>query len=110
MNIGRWWRELWARLGPRRQLVVVESDSLPGSMPRRDLVLARDGDEAWCVGMYCPCGCGDVIELLVIPEAQPRWDIQIDAKGRPTLFPSVWLQTGCRSHFWLLAGRVKWCN
>jgi len=27
-------------------------------MPRRDLVLAREDDEDWCVGMRCPCGCG----------------------------------------------------
>lgn len=108
-QIKRWWRKTWALLGPRRRLRIVEGDSLPSRMPRRDIVLARDDGEDWCVGMRCPCGCGHVIELLVVAEAKPRWDIVIDAMGRPTLSPSVWLQKGCRSHFWLRNGRVDWC-
>lgn len=104
----RWLRRILARLAPPRRLRVVESDSLPERLPWRDVVLARDGDEDWCVGMRCPCGCGRTIELLVIPEAKPRWDISVDRKRRPSLSPSVWLQKGCRSHFWLKAGRVQW--
>lgn len=110
MTPRQWWRQTWARLAPRRRLRIVEGDSLPAQLPRRDLVLARDADEDWCVGMRCPCGCGRVIELLVIPEAKPRWDLTVDAKGRPTLSPSVWLQKGCKSHFWLRDGRVQWCS
>ncbi|WP_335339444.1 DUF6527 family protein [Bradyrhizobium sp. CCGE-LA001] len=50
------------------------------------------------------------IELLVVPEAKPRWDVSIDVKQRPSLKPSVWVQRGCRSHFWLKGGRVQWCE
>lgn len=110
MRLARWWRDVWARLGPRRRLVVVDGDSLPLRMPRCDLVLARDEGEDWCVGMRCPCGCGDTIELLVIREATPRWDIAVNDDGRPSLSPSVWRQTGCRSHFWVRHGRVYWCD
>src|ERR1700677_3223757 len=99
MSFARWLRNVQARVAPRRRLQIVEGDSLPAHLPRRDLVLARDGDEDWCVGMRCPCGCGSVIELLVIPEAKPRWNLNVDAKGRPSLSPSVWVQRGCRSHF-----------
>ena len=108
-KIMRWWREIWAQLGPYRGLRIIEGDSLPSKLPMRDLVLARDDGEDWCVGMRCPCGCGHVIELLVVAEAKPRWDLSVDAKGRPTLTPSVWLKTGCRSHFWIRGGRVHWC-
>lgn len=108
-KIKRLWRNAWARIGPRLRLRIIKGDSLPFCMPRRDLVLARDDGEDWCVGMRCPCGCGLVIELLVVAEAKPRWDIAVDTKGRPTLSPSVWLQKGCRSHFWLRNGRVHWC-
>ena len=110
MTLARWWRDAWARFGPRRRLIVVKGDSLPKAMPRRDLVLACDDGEDWCVGMRCPCGCGDVIELLVIAEAKPRWDAAVDQRGRPSLSPSVWRQKGCRSHFWLRHGRVEWCD
>ena len=110
IDVRKWWRDTWARLGPARRLVVIEGDSLPKSMPRRNLVLARDDGEDWCVGMRCPCGCGDVIELLVIDEAKPRWDISADQKGRPSLYPSVWRKTGCQSHFWVRRGRIEWCD
>lgn len=108
-RITRWWRDLWARLGPCRGLLIIDGDSLPPQLPKRDLVLARDDGEDWCVGMRCPCGCGHVIELLIVAEAKPRWDVSVDAKGRPTLTPSVWLKKGCRSHFWIRGGRVHWC-
>lgn len=110
MNIRRWSRNAWARVAPRRRLLVIEGDSLPKDIPRRNVILARDEGEDWCVGLRCPCGCRDVIELLVVPEAKPRWDIRIDRKSLPTLSPSVWHQKGCRSHFWLRSGRVEWCD
>jgi hypothetical protein len=106
----KWLRRVRDKFGPRRDLQVVEGDSLPERLPRRNLVLAREGDEDWCVGMRCPCGCGQTIELLLIQEAKPRWDLLVDWSGRPSLKPSVWLQTGCRSHFWLRRGRVEWCD
>lgn len=110
MTLTRWLRRTLEWLAPPRRLRIVESDSLPRRLPWRDLALARDGVEDWCVGMRCPCGCGRTIELLVIAEAEPRWDISVDSKRRPSLSPSVWLQKGCRSHFWLKAGRVRWCD
>lgn len=110
MNIKRWWRNIWARVAPPRRLQVIKGDSLPMRLPRRNLILARDDGEDWCVGMRCPCGCGHAIELLVIPEAKPRWDVSVDKMERPSLSPSVWLRTGCHSHFWLRSGRIRWCD
>ena len=108
-KIARWWRDCWARISPRRRVLIVEGDSLPERLPLRDLILIRDDGEDWCVGMRCPCGCGDVIELLVVAEAKPRWNVMVDARGYPSLSPSVWRQKGCRSHFWLRHGRISWC-
>lgn len=105
-----WWRRLKAAILPARRLRVVEGDSLPDCLPIRDVVLARDEDEDWCAGMRCPCGCGQKIELLLIKGVAPRWDLRLDAKGRPSLKPSIWLKSGCRSHFWLSSGRVRWCE
>jgi len=105
-----WWRRFKALALPPRRLKVVEGDSLPPQLPRRNIVLARDGDEDWCVGMRCPCGCGRPIELLVAQGIAPRWDICVDDCGRPSMKPSIFLQSGCRSHFWLTRGRIRWCD
>ncbi|WP_327123493.1 DUF6527 family protein [Pseudomonas viridiflava] len=77
----------------------------PGS---NTLVLTRDGDEDWCIGFRCPCGCGRTIELMLIQEAEPRWGYSLDSAGKPSLHPSIWLNNGCRSHFWLRHGRIHW--
>lgn len=40
MRLARWFRRNWARIAPRRKLRIIEGDSLPARLPRRDLVLA----------------------------------------------------------------------
>ena len=105
-----WLKCFWLSITSTRCIRIIAGDSLPESLPERDLVLARDQGEDWCVGMKCPCGCGDAIELLLIREAKPRWDLTIDRLGRPSLFPSVWRRHGCHSHFWLRKGKVEWCK
>lgn len=110
MRTPLWWRRLKARILPPRRLHIVEGDSLPDRIPFRDAVLAREDEEDWCVGMRCPCGCGQKIELLLIHGVAPRWDLTVDAKGLPSLKPSIWLKNRCRSHFWLKRGRIHWCD
>jgi len=110
MKLLRKWLRLIDRALPTRRLTIVKGDSLPSTLPRRNLVLAQDEDGDWCVGMRCPCGCGYAIELMLIREVTPRWDLSVDAIGRPTIYPSVWLQRGCWSHFWLRGGRIQWCD
>lgn len=105
-----WWRRLVAVLTPRRRLQVFEGDTLPARLPPLKLALAREDDEEWCIGMHCPCGCGQRLELMVLRGVKPRWDFRLNSKGHVTLHPSVWLSTGCRSHFWLRDGKVIWCE
>ena len=110
MKLRRWWQNVQESIRPRRRMRVIDSDMLPSILPRRDLIVTREDQEDWSIGMYCPCGCGETIELLVVPEAQSSWSFSIDYRGRPSLSPSVWRRTGCRSHFWLREGRVIWCD
>lgn len=105
-----WWRRFVARFAPRRSLKIVEGDMLPAKLPRRDLVLARDGAEDWSVGLRCPCGCGERLEMLLLKGVKPRWDVSVDRQGYVSLHPSVWLQKGCKSHFWVRSGRIIWCE
>lgn len=102
-----WLRSLLA--DSRRKVMFIEGDELPAELPPRDLLVAREGDTLWAAGLRCPCGCGRRLELMLLPQVKPRWDLMVDARGRPSLHPSVWVKDGCRSHFWLRQGRVEWC-
>lgn len=107
-NLWRWWLRVKEGLLPARRVVIVDGDESPANLPIRSLVLLRDGDEDWSVTMRCPCGCGQRIELPLLPEVRPRWSLRVDRRSRPTLHPSVWLKEGCRSHFLVRAGKVIW--
>lgn len=85
-------------------------DTLPSAIPPGRLMHMVDNGENWSVGFNCPCGCGDIIELLLLPDVDPHWTLTVDNINRPTLQPSVWKRTGCKSHFWLRQGRVIWAE
>ena len=110
MKLRRWWHNAKERLRPRRRMRVIDGYMLPSVLPRRDLIITREDQKDWSMGMRCPCGCGETIELLVMPEAQPSWSLSINRHGHPSLSPSVWRRTGCQSHFWMREGRVVWCG
>lgn len=109
MSFPIWLLRFLEWLLPARTLKVLQDDALPERLPRRGLVLLRDAGEDWCVGMRCPCGCGQRIELPLIPEAKPHWKLRLEPDCSPTLTPSVWLRDGCRSHFFVRRGKVEWC-
>lgn len=108
MRLPVWLLRVLEWILPTRTLTILQGDTLPEKFPRRDILLLRDGGEDWCVGLRCPCGCGQRIELPLIQEADPRWKLRVETDGTPTLSPSVWLQDGCRSHFYVRCGKVQW--
>lgn len=108
MKWPKWLLNWMEMILPERELMVVEDGDLPDRLRRRDLVLLRDGGEDWSVAMRCPCGCGQRVELALIREAKPRWSLRHEGGRRPTLYPSVWLREGCRSHFFVRDGRICW--
>lgn len=101
LRLAEWWA------GPRK-LIEVQGDLPPDQLPSRDLVLLREGGEAWSIMMRCPCGCGQPVELPLIREASPRWELHVDKKGLPTLVPSVWRREGCRTHYFVRRGKIVW--
>jgi len=100
-RIAAWWR---ADL----RVMTVNGDQLPEIIPRNRVVRLVDQGCDWSVGFTCPCGCGDAIELLLLPSIAPHWTLVLDQLKRPTLAPSIWRTTGCRSHFWVRSGRIIW--
>ncbi len=59
--------------------------------------------------LRCPCGCGETLHLRFFGARRPRWDLQVGDRHAATLTPSIWRQTGCRSHFVLARGKIRWC-
>lgn len=58
----------------------------------------------------CPCGCNSVITLSLQQAHRPHWTLRTSKNNRPILYPSVWRDVGCMSHFWVQDGRVYWCH
>lgn len=98
-----------AKPAHRHSVAFQEGDEVTGRPPAGQLVVAREAGVLWQAAMTCPCGCGRVLELMLLPEVRPRWTLSVDAGGLPSLHPSVWARGGCRSHFWLRRGVVEWC-
>lgn len=103
-------RQVVERLAPARKIRTIPGDVLPDCLPRRDLVLLVDGEEEWSVGLQCPCGCREILELPLLAVVKPNWTLAINSRGQPSLHPSIWRTTGCQSHFWIRDGRVVWCG
>ena len=62
----------------------------------------------WLLLMVCPCGCGATIQLNLLPEDRPCWQLTTHVDGTISAHPSIWRTEGCRSHFFLRRGSIKW--
>lgn len=109
MFIREAWRRVIARWRSQLRVVDVVGDEVPPHLEMRQVVRMIDEGHQWLAALVCPCGCGEVIELNLSPAAKPRWRLEVE-NGRPTLSPSVWRTTGCRSHFWVRQGKVEWVS
>lgn len=49
--------------------------------------------------LVCPCGCGEQLPINLDQRAGPAWRIYKAKNGAVTLYPSVWRESGCESHF-----------
>jgi hypothetical protein len=95
----------------RRPLVfhAVVVEDFPDKLDKDKIYLAGEADSWWGAAMRCPCGCGDNIQLNLLPQSRPAWRAQTYLDGTITLSPSVWRQKGCRSHFVVTRGELTWC-
>lgn len=84
-------------------------EDLPDVLEPFTVYLAGEDGHLWAAALLCPCGCGERIELNLLPQARPHWTAQRLSDGRVTLMPSVWRQKGCKSHFFVRDGRIDWC-
>ena len=49
--------------------------------------------------LACPCGCGEHFPINLDERAGPAWRLYRGRSGALTLYPSVWRESGCCSHY-----------
>lgn len=57
----------------------------------------------------CPDGCGEHLTINLDSRAGPAWRCYGNGPD-VSLFPSVWRDSGCRSHFIIWRSRIYWCD
>jgi hypothetical protein len=86
-----------------------------GVVPSRSeagVVVCTAGDAALVVRtrprllvLGCPCGCGEVLPINLDERAGDAWRLYQGPRGA-SLYPSVWRETGCESHFIIWRGEI----
>ena len=79
---------------------------VPASIPcTGDVVLvSRSNTLRWLV-FRCPCGCGDELPINLDYRLGPAWKLY-NTGPQASLYPSIWRESGCKSHFILSRGRI----
>lgn len=105
----RFWSWLLSRITGRASAYRIQRISDAPEKPEKNIVyVVGDDGYDWSAVMKCPGGCGKVLEMNLLPDAEPVWRISEHEDGLVSLHPSVWLKTGCCCHFVLQQGRVRW--
>lgn len=89
---------------------IVREGSLPKLIAPRTLYILNEDGEAWQATMCCPCGCGSVLDMNLLPDDKVVWRASVETDKTGSLHPSVWRKVGCRSHFFIRNGRIRWCE
>lgn len=56
--------------------------------------------------LNCPCGCGQHFPINLDPRAGPAWRLYWNHKRELTLYPSVWRESDCMSHYVIWRNRI----
>ena len=74
-----------------------------------DFVLVRRGGVLRSFVLRCPDGCGDTLTINLDPRSDKAWRFYRKHR-QASLYPSVWRDSGCESHFIVWNHTVVWCG
>ena len=107
MKLVKWlWGYIQHLLFGRYKCVVV--DDVPDVLKNTVLYLVNDEGHEWLAVLLCPCGCSEKIYLNLLAESRPCWRVGKSGGDIPTIAPSIWRTTGCKSHFFIRHGCIIW--
>lgn len=87
---------------------IERAEDVPDFISNHSIFVIQDGNEPELLAFKCPCGCGETILLNLLSDTKPQWYFDISYSGIINVSPSIWRTVGCKSHFWVVDGNVKW--
>jgi hypothetical protein len=70
-----------------------------------DVAVVLRGRPRWLV-VRCPDGCGENVPINLDQRSGPAWHLY-DGETL-TVYPSIWRESGCESHFVIWRNRIWW--
>lgn len=86
---------------------VADQASAINRLTEDTIILVMPGDLPKSLKMFCPCGCKEVLNINLMKSVAKAWQVTVDLQKGFSLWPSVWRDTGCKSHF-VLRNNVAW--
>jgi len=85
----------------------ISTVDLPENINENVIYIVGENHCKWLAMLICPCGCGDVIQLNLLPECDDQWTIKIKRK-LITITPSINRRLSCKAHFLIIKGHLEW--
>jgi hypothetical protein len=82
-------------------------DDIPEKLKQGVVYVEGTAGNFWFASLLCPCGCKQVININLDKNESPCWKLSKTIFS--DLSPSLWKNNGCKSHFFLKKGEIKWC-
>jgi hypothetical protein len=82
----------------------------PNEVADGTVFIVREGNQAETLIFKCPCGCDQIVYLNLLNDTKPCWDFKHNMLGLITVMPSIARSVGCKSHFYIIKGRVVKCK
>lgn len=83
-------------------------DDLPEHVSDKSIYIVGGKEHPWLIAFNCPCGCNNLIQLNLLKDADPCWKYKVTKKKKINISPSVWRNTGCKSHFFIHKSKIDW--
>lgn len=104
----KWLRSLFEKRDSKPNYHHIVVLDMPKRIELKTIYLVSNDGYVWQAVMKCPCGCDEVLYINLIEEQRPYWTYSIDEKKEISLYPSLHRKIECKSHFFLIKGKIVW--
>ena len=96
--------------GTRKPYCVFYTNDTPEILRPNVVYIVGENQYFWAAVMLCPCGCKQTLFMPLTINDSPKWSFVVHIDKTVSLTPSIYRITGCKSHFYLRNGLIKWCK